>query len=194
MARNFSLDILKLVMALMIVGLHADFLGEYSKLFQYLTVNGLFRISVPIFLIINGYFFFDIHAKKNQRIWFNRLITLYIFWMFLYSAFWFKLPDISFNSIFTLIFNIIIGYHHLWYISGMIGAALLLVTLNNKKPTHLITTAIILAIIGISIQYLGNYNYLQSSTLNELFNYHWTHRNALFFSYPFLHGISNKKT
>lgn len=51
MNRNFSLDILKLFMAFMVVGLHAGFLGDFTSLGEYLSVNGIFRIAVPIFLV-----------------------------------------------------------------------------------------------------------------------------------------------
>ena len=57
MERNVSLDILKLSMAFMVVAAHARFLSEISPLGEYLTVNGLFRIILPVFLIINGFFF-----------------------------------------------------------------------------------------------------------------------------------------
>jgi hypothetical protein len=51
-------------MAFMIVGLHAGFLGEYTKLGHYLTVNGVFRVAVPVFLIINGFYFYPVLLKN----------------------------------------------------------------------------------------------------------------------------------
>ena len=39
--RNITLDILKLVLAFMVVGIHAEFLADISILGQYLTVNGI---------------------------------------------------------------------------------------------------------------------------------------------------------
>ena len=66
MSRNIALDILKLSMAFMVVGLHAGFLGDFTSLGQYLTVNGLFRIAVPIFLIINGFIFIQYYQKTTK--------------------------------------------------------------------------------------------------------------------------------
>ena len=53
MQRNSTLDILKFIMAIMVVGLHARFLFETSSLGYHLTVQGIFRLAVPIFLLIN---------------------------------------------------------------------------------------------------------------------------------------------
>lgn len=50
LTRNISLDVLKLTMAFMVLGLHAGFLSDYSKSGEFLFVNGIFRIAVPIFL------------------------------------------------------------------------------------------------------------------------------------------------
>lgn len=53
MERNVALDLLKLTMAAMVVGLHAGFLNDFSSLGYYITVNGIFRIAVPVFFVIN---------------------------------------------------------------------------------------------------------------------------------------------
>lgn len=185
MNRNVSLDVLKLLMAFMVVGLHAGFLGELSTLGSYLSVNGLFRVAVPVFLIINGFYFYPVLAKNFQVNWLKRVLILYVVWMLFYSYFWFSVPDLSLVGVIKLVKNIIIGYHHLWYISGMLGAAVLLLALKRLSSILLIATIIISSVIGIAIQYLGNYHYFEGSVLDKLFNLNWFHRNALLFSYPF---------
>lgn len=49
MKRNLTLDILKIILSFMIVGLHAGFLIETSKLGNYVFMQGISRIAVPIF-------------------------------------------------------------------------------------------------------------------------------------------------
>lgn len=66
MSRKISLDILKLLMSFMVVGLHAGFLGDVDLLGEYLTVNGIFRLAVPTFLVINGFYFFLSYLKINN--------------------------------------------------------------------------------------------------------------------------------
>jgi len=185
MNRNIALDTLKLSMALMVVGLHTGFLYDFTFIGGYLTVNGLFRIAVPIFLIISGFYFFSIALKNNQIIWLKRVLILYVFWMTCYSYFWFSLPDLSFIEIAKLLHKILIGYHHLWYISGMIGAAIILLLLRQYSSFLLFSSVVLTFIIGVIIQYSGNYHLFQGSVLDELFNHVWFHRNWLFFSYPF---------
>lgn len=185
MSRNIALDILKLTMAFMVIGVHAEFLKGITSLGHYITVNGLFRIAVPIFLIINGFYFYPVLNKSKHITWLKKISILYIVWMLFYSYFWFSVPDLSLYGFVNIAQDIIIGYHHLWYISGMIGAALVLLALH-RLPAWLLAVSVILTFLtGVFIQYLGNYNTLEGTYLNKLFNYHWVHRNMLLFSYPF---------
>ena len=185
MNRNATIDILKLIMALMIIGQHAGFLGDVSKLGQYLTVNGVFRASVPIFLIINGFYFFSILHNGNQKNWFRRIFILYAIWMAIYSYYWLQLPSLSFANLSRLFQTIIIGYFHLWYIVGMLGAAIILTLMNGFSSRILWLSVAITFFTGIFIQYSGNYHLFQGLVLDKLFNQYWAHRNPLFFSYPF---------
>jgi len=183
--RNIALDILKLAMSLMVVGLHAGFLGEFTSLGQHLTVNGLFRIAVPIFFIVNGFYFYPVLSKNNQFSWLKRVFILYVFWMASYSYYWFFMPDFSFSEIFDLSITIIFGYHHLWYLSGIIGAAIILIILH-RLPSFILVISIVLTFLGgVLIQYLGYYHIFEGGFIDELFNYSWFYRNMLFFSYPF---------
>jgi surface polysaccharide O-acyltransferase-like enzyme len=183
--RNISLDTLKLVMAFMVVGLHAGFLETLSPLGNFLTTQGLFRIAVPIFLIINGYFFFTVLKKHNHYSWLKRVMILYSIWMIIYSYFWFSLTDISLIGFTKLFAKLIIGYHHLWYISGLIGAAMLLLLLRNMSSIILWASIVLTFLFGVFIQYSGNYHLFPDTALDKLFNLNVSHRNALFFSYPF---------
>jgi hypothetical protein len=185
LSRNIALDILKLSMAFMIVGLHTGFLGEYTKLGNYLTVNGIFRVAVPIFLIINGFYFYSVLLKNGQINWLKRVSILYVVWMVFYASFWFSVPEFSFIVLAKLIKNIILGYYHLWYISGMIGAAIILIILRKFPSIILVVSILLTFTCGVLIQYLGNYHILDGSVFDTIFNRNWFHRNMLFFSYPF---------
>lgn len=182
MERNVALDFLKLVLAFMVVGLHAGFLGEYSSLGLYLSANGIFRIAVPIFLIINGFYFFSVLQKNKKLAWFKRVLILYIVWMLFYSYSWLSLSELSLGGLLKVI---VIGYHHLWYVSGMLGAAIILLIFHRIPSFMLILTVFTFFTIGVFIQYLGNYHYFEGNALDILFNKNHYHRNFLFFSYPF---------
>lgn len=75
----------------------------------------------------------------------------------------------------------LIGYWHLWYIAGMLGAALLMVFLKNRSPQIMMTLAAMAFVLGVVIQYAGNYHMLSGTVYDAAFNFHPSHRNAVFF-------------
>ena len=169
----------------MVVGIHAGFLSDISTLAEYLTVNGIFRVAVPVFCIISGFYFYPALTNGTYRGWLRRIAILYASWMTIYAFLWFCIPDLSFFGIAKLIKDVLIGYYHLWYISGLLGSALLLVGMHNLPAKTLALSALVLYSIGVLIQYLGNYHYFSGSALDTAFNLHWSHRNFMFLSYPF---------
>jgi hypothetical protein len=179
--RNVALDILKLMLAFMVVGLHSGFLLEISTMSEYLAVNGIFRIAVPIFLLINGFYFYTFLIQKRTLTWFKRVLYLYLFWMLFYSFFWLNLSA----SLIHIIYALFIGYIHLWYLPGMIGAAIL-VMFFKEQPLWLMILAIFITFsFGVIIQYIGNYHLVPIILIDKLFNINEIHRNFLFLAFPF---------
>ncbi|WP_323815795.1 acyltransferase family protein [Cellvibrio sp. NN19] len=184
MNRNIALDLLKLLMALMVVGIHAEIFKDISLVLSYFTAYGVFRIAVPVFLLINGFYFFQTLNENKTTVWFKRLIILYLFWMLVYSPIWFHPPDLSLPTIAKLIAQVLLGYFHLWYIAGAIGAALLLFIFRNCNTPTLVALITITYLMGVAIQYAGNYHLFDNSQLDSLANIPFVHRNAVFFSFP----------
>ncbi|WP_045040795.1 acyltransferase family protein [Photobacterium iliopiscarium] len=184
--RNLTLDILKISLAFMVVAIHGGFLSKFSQLGDFLTTNGLFRIAVPIFFIINGYYFISVNNIDKLKKWFYRVFLLYLFWMVFYSYEWFDIQPFSLASVIKNIIQFIIGYLHLWYLSGMIGAGILTFIFRNKVKLGLILS-VTLFILGVSIQYLGNYHVFSIPILDKLANYAFIHRNFLFIGFPFFY-------
>ncbi|RYY76784.1 MAG: hypothetical protein EOO52_04610 [Gammaproteobacteria bacterium] len=194
MNRSVSLDILKIVLALMVVGIHSGFLEDISALGRYLTVAGLFRIAVPIFFIINGFFFFSMPPEKITT-WFKRVVILYLFWTLVYIGYWFRAETINLFEVARILKTILVGHEHLWYLPAMIGAALVLLPLRKFSTPALLIIAFALYTIGLSIQYLGNYHVITSPPIDNALNSHFVYRNFLFFAFPFFAiGYLLKKT
>lgn len=179
MQRNLSLDFLKVVLSFFVVGLHCSFLVDVNTDAYFATVHGIFRLAVPIFLIISGYYFFNITTKEALKSWIIRIGSLYLIWMLLYAPFWFKLD----HPIYTL-FTLLNGYYVLWYLSGTLISGLAVYFLRNKRTIALIATILSLYCIGFTIQTLGNFHFLPSK-LDKLFNLNFFHRNAFFMCMPF---------
>lgn len=191
---------LKLTMAFMVVGLHAHFLSDFSPLGEYLTVDGLFRIAVPIFLLINGYYFFGLTGKEEQYALIKRLLILYAFWMLAYLYIWLPPPPLSVAWLKKMFLISFFGYFHLWYIAGLIGALLVFLSVKKLPTAALLVSVVATFLAGVFIQYEGNYELLGNERLHHFFEQNWAHRNFLFFSYPFFcigylirkHGIQDR--
>ena len=178
--RNCSVDLLKFILAFFVVALHGHFLKDSSLLLNQLTVNGIFRIAVPIFFIINGFYFFKvINTPKN---WFKRVSFLYLFWMLIYGYFWLDLAQLKSLNIFGQLKIIFFGYFHLWYLPAMLGAAFILLLLKNQSNKLLFVLSISLFIVGVIGQYFINYfNVGAIYGIKSLYFY----RNFIFFGVPF---------
>lgn len=180
--RNLSLDLLKLIMAFMVVGLHASFLADLTETGFFLTVNGFFRLAVPVFLVINGYFFAHL-SGAGRAAWFRRTLMLYLVWMLIYSYAWLDPGDLHLGA---LLGTVLSGYFHLWYVIAMIGGALVLTLLRRASTPALILSALLTFGAGLFAQYAGNFHLFAGTALDERLNEYWAYRNFLFFAFPFL--------
>lgn len=177
MGRNLSIDVLKIILAFFVVFLHMNFLKESNPQLSYVLVNGLFRVAVPVFLIITGFYFFHIDDTKKLKKWLFRTFVLYIIWMAVYYSFW----KSSENILLTIIF----GYHHLWYLIGTFFSGIILYLLRKSSSAFLLSIALGLFIIGYIIQVLGNLHYFDKEN-DSLLNNYLIYRNFLFVCLPFL--------
>lgn len=176
--RNVSLDLLKIILAVFVILIHCDFAKDYSDIINFLTVQGVFRISVPVFFIINGYYFKNVIDNKKFKNWIIRISILYFLWMLIYLPLW------NFN-IKSLFITIIIGYYHLWYINAMIFCGISLFLIKNLKYKNLLIIALTLFLIGVIIQYLGNYHIFKNIVIDKLTNATVIYRNFIFLGLPF---------
>ncbi|WP_420571711.1 acyltransferase family protein [Kordia sp.] len=183
-SRNILLDILKVIAALFVIGTHCNFLIEYSEVaFQTIT-NGIFRIAVPFFFCVNGFFLYSVFKNDRIHIWFKRVGILYLIWMLIYAYFWTYLQE--FNLI-KVILTFIFGFNHLWYLAALLLGGLTLYKLRNASNKILIIGTFILFIIGIVIQYVGQLHvFSEQSIVDKLINYPPLHRNFLLFALPLL--------
>lgn len=179
--RNLSIDILKIALAFLIVGLHGRIFKDFSIFLAYFFQNGISRAGVPLFLIISGYYFYSIKTKEQFANWVKRLLYLYLIWMGIYLILW---RDFSVQNI---LFRTIFGYYHLWYlINALYGFLFAWAIRNFKLKTQLVLIALCV-IIGLSLQYIFNYGlvaykipFLPEPEYVNIF------RNGLFFCFPFI--------
>lgn len=177
MGRNLTIDVLKIVLAFFVVFLHMNFLKERYPALSYILVNGLFRIAVPVFLVITGFYFFHIDTSKKLKKWLFRTFILYAVWMIIYISYWKDNEQI--------LLTVIFGYHHLWYLIGTFFSGIILFFLKNINSKLLISIAVSFFLLGYGVQVLGNLHYFENEN-DSVLNMYLLYRNFLFVCFPFL--------
>lgn len=173
------MDILKFLLAIAVIGIHTSLFINLSERFNFLSINGLFRIAVPIFLIISGYYFPLVSVEK-WKLWLKRIALLYIFWMIIYLPFYAPFYNISTtrNVDPPFLLTFVVGYFHLWYVAAMFFAGLILFQFRSYSTRKLIVTAVILYSLGAIIQYVRYFIWIDIPL--------YAYRNFLFFALPMM--------
>ena len=179
MKRNIHLDYLKIGLSILVLILHVLTYFKDQSLPAYLFFNGLARVSVPLFLMINGYFLAPIIIDQTKiKKYVGRLLILYTVWMLIYIPYFPKqgsLPLLAIN-----------GYHHLWYLVSLAEAAVLLFLLKKlkMKNSYLLIASFILFSLGWGIQKTAFFSL--PDPISKVINYIGISRNFLFLGFPFL--------
>ena len=189
--RSASLDVLKLVLALLVVALHifpVSKMTGISGLISYEIASGITRIAVPTFFIVSGYLLRNKLEDKNYlKKYCKRILLLYVVWQLIY------LPDLLYHyhinwfSTKALIYKLIYGYWHLWYLlASVVGVVLLYFTRNWKVATKL-ALVFGLFVVGYLFQVTYKLNvFKEFSFFANIYESIGTSRNAVFFAFPFL--------
>lgn len=185
MKRDLALDLLKVLLAAFVVGIHSYFLKGSGTLAGDLLGNGLFRVAVPVFFIINGYYLTRILADGNLLPWFRKVILLYVVWMIVFLPFY--LPgELSLSSCIRFFKVLFLGYHHIWYLSAYITSGVLIYLLRKQSTRFLAIASVVLFLAGVALQYVRAYVSFSYTGLNSLLDMEWVSRNFLFIAFPFM--------
>lgn len=181
--RSRAVDLLKLALALMVVGIHANPFRELGRTALLLTGDGIYRLGVPIFLIFNGYFLQAALNKGRGWSYVKRAATLYALWMLIYlPIYW---PALVQQSWWQNLRMALFGYWHLWYLSGMALAAAILVPLAGWSVGRLAALMGATLALGL-IFFYGQAWDLFSIDIKLLQDPLPPHRNALTLCLPYL--------
>ena len=166
MQRNFSIDIVKVVAALLVICIHTGYpsiVGDY--------VVALCRTAVPIFLLISGYYYQNIIDRNKISSYYKKILLL----TFFSSVFYFIVNGIDFSylKVFRwdkmLMFSFPVTGDHLWYLYSLINVLILLAFCNKIKDRLFFLIPLLL---------FGNY-------ILSFFPKFWLYRNFLFTSLPY---------
>lgn len=178
--RNASLDFFKLILSFFVVGIHCNLLSDYHEPSSFYLNEGLFRIAVPFFILVTGYYFDRVQTAKQLFTWALRLFVLFAFWTAVYFPIWNKEPKLFIKTI-----QAINGFELLWYIIHMLVAGVIFFYLRKYKAFNTLIVPVLLFMLGCLIEYSIIYSH--NETVHKFFRFAMMlYRNFLFVCLPFL--------
>lgn len=163
-----ALDIAKFISAFLVICIHTGPLLDTNETANFVLVQIIARIAVPLFFIISGYLFFT--KLDNEREWNDyanvaalkhyvfRLGKLYLIWSILYLPFNYLLVKGDGVHAMTFLrylrdFFFTGSYYHLWFLPALMVAVCAVYVL--RRYVSLTTTLIISALLYL-VGMLGN--------------------------------------
>lgn len=187
--RNYLLDYYKVLLAIFVVGIHTSPFLEYSRPLSFIFNLGIFRLAVPTFFLINGYYAtVALETKQNLKLYLLRVLKLYVFWTILYFPLFMWTHDFSIKNIVWGIIVVFYGYGHLWYVTALLGGmAFFYYLLHHYNKKTILILAVIFYFIGCFIELFQEY-YSKSRTgfFAEVARLQLWKLNFIFFAFPFI--------
>ena len=87
--RNNSIDIFRLVCALLVVAIHTHPFADINEYVGYFCTSVLTRIAVPFFFCVSGYYYVEKLEKIGLRAFKDtskKILKIYIVWSIIYSV------------------------------------------------------------------------------------------------------------
>lgn len=135
---NGTTDIAKLIMAILVIGIHAEPFKTYPMLDRLFSL--LNRTCVPFFFVTSSYFYFK--GNKSPLDFVKRLLLLYIIWSIIYLPF--SKPLSAFH---LLWFG---NEHGLWYLWASVTGFIITYLLSKcLKPKTILLIGFLVLMIGI---------------------------------------------
>jgi serine/alanine racemase len=176
---NGMMDLMKVVMALLVVGIHTSIFG--FNLWLDRGYGLITRECVPFFFVASAYFYWL--KEKGPGAFLKRILLLYLIWCILYLPF--DLDRISGMSLWeNLAFYFWRGNDHaLWYLlSSAIGFLITYLLLKVFRPK-------LVLVLGLLFLVIGCLKSTWSPLLERLFQIpveDWLgSRNGLFYAFPY---------
>lgn len=187
--RNITLDYTKLILSFLVVTIHNPILSAIPFISN-LICNGVARLAVPCFFIINGLYLQKTISNKTYLIkYIKKLLLFYTVWMLIYAPFHlFGFKDTIEKSIFLNIISIVFGYWHLWYLIGLIGGVALLYYFKKKNfsDKKILLISMLFFFIGWLLQQFRLFYPNTPGLLGSLFRANFYYRNFAFLAFPLI--------
>ena len=195
LTKNINFDIVRFISALMIIAIHMYPFTCISKLVDYNLTRILFRICVPLFFSITGFFAMPRALKDTEYLckYTIKITKIYLLSILLYLPINIYIGYFNDFSFIKIIKDILIDgtFYHLWYFPALIlGIWLTYLFVKKIKNTKIIAVTLgVLYIIGL---FGDNYYGLIANTpLTNIYSFIFKifayTRNGLFFAPIFIY-------
>lgn len=194
MKQKLNLDVYRFIAALMIVAIHVYPLSVFSEDLDYFFTRVLFRIAVPLFLMITGYFVIPAYEKNNNKLktYILKILKIYMISILIYIPINVYTGNFNSFNIITFFKDILFNgtMYHLWYFPALIMGLYITCFILKKFSKRALLIFILLYIIGLfGDSYYGLINNIPIlnnfySLIFNVFNYT---RNGLFYVPIFLY-------
>lgn len=190
MQRNFNIDFLKIILSIFVIAAHVFPTSEIegSKNLIFYLIQGLARLTVPLFFIITGYFVENkIYEEKYLKKTLLKILRIFIIWQIIYIPIEYKYYDLKVISLQRFCLDLFYGIAHLWYLNGLIVGLILLYFLKNKSNKTKLLISFTLFCFAFLFQFLFENKLIKTNSNWELiYQFIGTTRNGIFYALPYL--------
>lgn len=187
---DYAVDIVKIICAFLVVGIHTNPFAQYAVLDQVFSV--LNRVAVPFFFVTSSYYYFKKEKTGKEKIYyFFRIFLMYTVWTCIYYILnWITgYQNIQTEKYFRDYLTK--GYWQLWFLRSLIIAIFLFVILIKviKREKIIYIMAGVVFSLGVMLstyyQIFSNhhvFNVMHDSMFIQIFGT----RNGLFYGLAFV--------
>lgn len=174
-----TLDVARLVMAILVVGIHAE--PFRFNLWQDRAFGILTRMCVPFFFVSGSYLFWRKNGSPAKYI--RRLLILYVLWVLIYLP----LDDgMLFGNSWPGALDILLwsGYLHLWYLNcSIIGFVIVWLLSKRLSSRSILAVSVIFLLAGCA---KSTWAPLLFRLLRHPIHDFMGSRNGLFYAFPYI--------
>ncbi|MBQ9824843.1 MAG: acyltransferase family protein [Solobacterium sp.] len=159
-----TIDALKFIFSLCIIGVHINLFQDLSAIAYRTFTQSLFRIGVPFYFIVSGYFFAGkLENRERSNQWLNRLLKIYLVFEVLDIILTALVPRIAYPLPYIILRFFTTGLNRIyWYLISLILTCFLCRNLWKKGYTlHLISAGLFLYLITMTYD---SYSFLFENT------------------------------
>lgn len=137
---------------MMVVGIHANPVKPLGPDAVLLTGQGLYRIAVPCFFVINGYYLQPIAMAGGAAGYVRRILYLWVVWTAIYLPGWWGLTTADPRP-WMAVQSVLIGWWHLWYLPALAVAALMAAAVRGWSVRAQVAAMALTFALGLGLVY-----------------------------------------